>query len=441
MNSPFGPKARRILGHHITVALLIFVVALALRLVYVSSTVIDSPIRADAAKYAMIAVNLVSNNTYTHEQSETPDAFITPGYPLFLTAVLAVKQDLNSTYDFVLRTQSVLMALTAAIVFLLCLQFLPRWAAITGGLLTVFAPHMVTISGYMLTEALFTFIVCLSIYLVALGTRKENLVLLLVGAFFIGIGALVRPSYLLFPIVVAIVILLDKNMLTHRRLKFASLAVLVAALVWSPWSMWKADKDSSSNNAAASFALGSYPNLIHKDPQYRGTPYVEDPQFEAMAKDMDVALGTTLDRMRGEPGRYARWYLIGKPTTFWSWDLTFGQRGPFIYPVRSSIYSSSGFFMITLSLFKAIHPLFALLSLAAIVMLLRELLRSRFNTAANTEIYLVAGCITYFTLVHTVFAPLPRYSIPMHPLLYVAGLFAISKLIELKNSRDEADAN
>ncbi len=110
------------------------------------------------------------------------------------------------------------MALTAVIVFLLCLQFLPRLAAITCGLLTAFAPHMVTISGYMLTEGLFTFIVCLSIYLVALGTRRESLVLLLVGAFFIGIGPLVRPTYLLFPIVVATVILLNKNMLTSRRL-------------------------------------------------------------------------------------------------------------------------------------------------------------------------------------------------------------------------------
>lgn len=438
MNSTFGPKARRILGHHITVALLIFVVALALRLVYVSSTVIDSPIRADAAKYAMIAVNLVSNNTYTHEQSETPDAFITPGYPLFLAAVLAVKQDLNSTYDFVLRTQAVLMALTAVIVFLLCLQFLPRWAAITGGLLTAFAPHMVTISGYMLTEGLFTFIVCLSIYLVALGTRRESLVLLLVGAFFIGIGALVRPSYLLFPLVVAVVIMLDKRLLVSRRLIFASLAVIVVAVVWSPWAIWKADKESSVDSAAASFALGSYPDLIHENPQNRGYPYLDDPQYEAMTKDMDVALDTAIGRARQEPGKYAHWYLIGKPVTFWSWNnLASGERGPFIYPVTSSIYSSSGFFMFTLSLFQAIHPIFLLLSLAAAIFLLRDLAISRFNTAANTEAYFIVGCIAYFTVVHMVFAPLPRYSIPMHPLIYMIGLFFISKLLELKSQASQ----
>jgi 4-amino-4-deoxy-L-arabinose transferase-like glycosyltransferase len=437
MSNTFAYKARRILGHNVTIALLIFAVALALRLVYVTSTVIDKPIRADAAKYAAIAINLVRNETYTHLKSETPDAFITPGYPLFLTAFFAATQDIAKTYSLVLYTQALLMALAAAIVFLLCMQFLPRWAALSAGVLMVFAPHMVTISGYMLTEAIFTLIVCLSIYLLVLGTKKESLALLLAGAFFIGIGALVRPSYLFFPVVVAAVILLDKRLLASRRLIFASLTLIVVAVVWSPWTIWKSDKESSVDTAAASFALGSYPDLIHDNPHNRGFPYRDDPQFEAMSNDMDVSLDVAFGRAQQDPGKYIYWYLIGKPTTYWNWSILVAGEGPFIYRVRSSIYSEYGFFEYTLSLFRAIHPILILLSLLAAVTLLRNLFRSRFDTAPFIEAYLIFGCIAYFTAVHMVFAPLPRYSIPMHPLIYITGLYSITKLLELKKQTSQ----
>ncbi len=160
-----------------------------------------------------------------------------------------------------------------------------------------------------------------------------------------------------------------------------------------------------------------------------------------MSKDMDVALGTTLDRMRGERGRYARWYLIGKPTTFWSWNLTFGQRGPFIYPVKSSIYSSSGFFMMTLSLFKAIHPLFALLCLAAIVMLLRELFCGHASTRRQIQKSISSLAVSPISPWLTWCLHLCR-GIPFPCTLSLCcRAFAISKLIEIKNSRAETDVN
>lgn len=449
MNSRFWSTAKRLLRHQIAAALMIFAVALGVRWEYVTNMSISGPVRADAAKYATIALNLINHETYSHIQSPSPptDAFITPGYPMFLSAVLYAhsynsgkdfleQTDFDSTYHFVLRAQAILMALNAAIIFLLCALFLPRWAALAGGLLVALSPHLVTISGYLVTEALFTFIACLSIYLVALGVRRHFLSLLLLGAFLIGIGALVRPSYLFFPIVVGTIILLDKRLLLPRRAIYASLVFLFAALAWSPWSIWKADKGSSVDASAASFALGSYPNLTFKNPRLKGRPYKEDPRYEEMSKDLGAAFDVALGRFREDPLQYGYWYLIGKPTTFWSWSIMVGQGGPFIYPVKSSIYSDNSFFKWTLSLFHTIHPVLVLLSLAAAVFLLRELFKTGFNTAPSIEAYVVIGCIAYFTAVHMVFAPLPRYSIPMHPLVFVAGLFAISKWVEIKHKRD-----
>lgn len=436
-------SAKRILGHQVTIAILIFLVALSLRLIYINNTVVDTPIRADARSYVSIAINLLKSGIYSHKLSDTPatDVVITPGYPIFLTAILAWQETIEDTYFFVLHAQSIFMAATASIVFLLGYLFLPRWAAITAGLLAVFSPHLVTISGYVLTEALFTFLLCLSLYLLALGIVKHNIWLLAGAAFVIGIGSLVRPACLLMPVVVVAIVLLNKRFSLKTRMTCSALVILVVAAVWSPWAIWKSDKQSSANIAAGSFLLGSYPDLTYKDPKFRGIPYREDETYEDNAKKLSLALKVVSERFREKPGEYIYWYLIGKPVTYWTWSILVGQGGPFIYPIEKSIYFTNDFLSYTLTFYHAIHPVFVLLSLAALVLLARSLHASKYNSEHDAIALLVVGCIAYFTALHMVFAPLPRYAIPVHPLIYLAGLYAIAKWIELKRDAPEPDAD
>lgn len=436
-------SAKRILGHQITVAILIFIVALSLRLIYINNTVVDTPIRADARSYVSIAINLLKFGVYSHTLSDTPttDVFITPGYPIFLTAILAWQKTIEDTYYFVLHAQSIFMAATASIVFLLGYLFLPRWAAITAGLLAAFSPHLVTISGYVLTEAPFTFLLCLSLYLLALGIVKQNIWLLAVAAFVIGIDSLVRPVYLLMPVVIVAIIALNECFPLKTRMTYSALIMLIVAAVWSPWAIWKSDKEPSANNAVASFLLGSYPDLTYKDPKFKGIPYKEDETYKDNAKKLSLALKVVSERFQEKPGEYLYWYLIGKPMTYWTWSILVGHGGPFIYPIEKSIYFTNDFLSYTLTLYHAIHPIFVLLSLAALVLLVRSLHASKYNSEHDTVALLVVGCIAYFTVLHMVFAPLPRYSIPLHPLIYLAGLYAITKWIELKRNTPEPNAD
>jgi hypothetical protein len=203
-------------------------------------------------------------------------------------------------------------------------------------------------------------------------------------------------------------------------------------LIWSPWSIWKADKDASVNSAAASFALGTYPNVTHRHPALKGYPYKEDSAYDTMSKDVGVSLKVTMNRAKQDPAKYIYWYLIGKPLTYWSWNTLLGQKGPFIYPAKYNLYHSNDLFKYTLTLYAALHPIFVLLSLAGLIYLLREVKRSNFDTSRHLEAAIVIGCIVYFTAIHMVFAPLPRYSIPVHPLIYIAGLYSITKLLEFK---------
>jgi hypothetical protein len=148
-----------------------------------------------------------------------------------------------------------------------------------------------------------------------------------------------------------------------------------------------------------------------------------------------------MNRAKQDPAKYIHWYLIGKSLTYWSWNTLFGQKGPFIYQAKFNIYFSNDFVKYTLTLYEAIHPIFVLLSLVGLIFLLRDTRKSNFDTSRDFAAPIVIGCIVYFTAIHMVFAPLPRYSIPVHPLIYLAGLYSISKWIEFKNNSFKANAS
>src|ERR1700743_1116824 len=72
---------------------LILLLGAYLRFAAVAGTVVDHPFRSDAATYYKTAYNLNVYGVYSHNINESggrksapqPDAFVTPGYPLFLS--------------------------------------------------------------------------------------------------------------------------------------------------------------------------------------------------------------------------------------------------------------------------------------------------------------------------------------------------------------------
>jgi len=434
-------SAKRIATHHISIAMLIFIAAAMLRISYINSAIIENPIRADAAKYLSIAVNLLKYDTYSHILSEapSPDSFITPGYPLFLTGILSITQDIEASYHTALFIQAILSAITAVLIFLLGLLFIPKWGAVAAGILTAFSPHMTTMSGYLLTETLFTFFLVSSLYLLALALKSNNKSLLFIAGIFIGLDALVRPAILLFPVVVALIIWINNSLSNKQKIIHIIVLIGAVALTWSPWAIWKHDKTASSNNAAASFSLGSYPNLIYKSPQLRGYPYREDKQFSEMSKNLGTALEIVSTRFSAEPTTYFYWYMFGKPTMLWQWDTLIGQGGPFVYPVAKSIYSEK-LGLGTLSLYKSLHPLVVIFAAAGTLFILSNL-KDKTTRHTHREISLIIGILAYFTLLHMVFAPLPRYSIPAHPFLYLAAAYSSAKLLTLITNIKSAKHN
>ncbi len=180
---------------------LIVIFGFYLRFEYVKTVKILSPIRADAREYYLIANNIVNKGVYSQEYSEKPkpDAIRTPGYPLFLAGLLLTSSSPDSFYENVLLTHVILDTISIILVFYLLRYFLPFYLSLSGSLLYAISPHSIVMTGYFLTETLFTFLLLSSIYLLFIGMRKDDYIFYFLSSFLMGApvisDASIRSAY------------------------------------------------------------------------------------------------------------------------------------------------------------------------------------------------------------------------------------------------------
>ena len=169
------PEYLRLLG-----TVILFALAMSLRLGAVNNTVIDDPIRADATDYYNYALNLKYHHTYSRENFSSdapqPDALRAPGYPAFPVPFVEYPPT-----EFMLWRISLAQALLDSITVILALSIFRRimaegWA-LGAGFLTAISPHLISSTTYLLTETLFTFLMMLSLWLVVKMIRNNSMAL------------------------------------------------------------------------------------------------------------------------------------------------------------------------------------------------------------------------------------------------------------------------
>jgi 4-amino-4-deoxy-L-arabinose transferase-like glycosyltransferase len=320
--------------------------------------------------------------------------------------------------------------MTAVLVLLTGFRLLPPTGAVIAALLTSVAPHQVAITGYLLTETLFAFLLAGAVYLLTLALQERRLVWWASFGVLVGLSALVRPAVLLYPAALMPLLLLG---VPNRRFaaKATGLALVGVLLFWMSWSAWKhvhsRAADLAYDPAAAQVALGSYPDLTHRDPKLRGYPYREDEAYRRMQGGLGHAATVIVERAQEAPGRYLEWYLVGKPRTFWSWDIVVGAGGPFIYPVSSSLYHESRLAYRSLVLMKRSHTALVVIGLLTIGGVALRAFRGGLRSPTGVAAGAIALLLVYFTGVHMVMAPLPRYSIPLQGPLYLLAAYGLTE--------------
>ena len=295
--------------------------------------------------------------------------------------------------------------------------------------LIALSPVLTVIGGFLLTETLFSFVlVCAVLAMLRALQAKSPSGALMAGILF-GFGALIRPVVLLFPALFGLLIFVAFSSNSGLR-RLALPLLLGSALAWSPWLAWSTlETATRGSNARDAIAFGMYPDFIYKDPALRGYPHRDDPAFARISQSYSSILETLWQRAREEPARYLRWYLVGKPTAFWSGDDPSGMGGPFVYNVKSTLYHKQ-FPVHIYELSYRAQPLLVLLGGIGVVCAgLRLRHRQLLFAEAPAALLLVSCLMVYVTLLHMLTSALPRYGFPFFPFLYMIAAYAVCCLL------------
>ncbi len=425
----------------------IFLFAVGLRVQYLRHTTVIQPLRADAGQYVVYALNLLYHDTFSSQVADekpAPDSFRSPGYPMFLAGVMTAA-GVTGFYPAILYVQALLDALMVLMTYGLGIRFLSRRSALAAAILVAASPHLVAMNGFVLTESLFAVSLLGGIVLFVETDRSVSPVVTVSAGMLCGWACLVNETALPVPF-----LLVGARWLTartapsqepdsgpnRRRLVLFLSVFLIFPIAWGVRNQLSVPASAPSrwDRAVTTLSHGAYPGFIHRSEAFRYYPYEEDEAQPAFGSSLAAFRRILWKRIRHRPLRYARWYLLEKPWVFWSWDNLQSQRGTvrhpgegdvYVYRVRTSWYMTSAAGNLIRVLMKCVHPLLVVLAACALIGIAVSLRRrGREETATSPVPAMLAVVLVYYTVLYSIFAPWPRYSVPLRPELFLIAVWA-----------------
>jgi 4-amino-4-deoxy-L-arabinose transferase-like glycosyltransferase len=422
---------------------LIFAAALQIRIQYVNQTVVIIPMRADARQYVVYAYNLF-NGTFSKDLPNDsgirrPDSFRSPGYPLFIVLIFVFGGDT----DMVVYAQAVLSALAVLITFGIGIQFLPLWGSVLASVLVAINPHLISMTSYVLTETLFSFTLLLSIFLVILAAKKHSTLLFIGSGLLFGYTYLINQTTMFIPFLFLYPILVS-GIRGNKLLPKIALFLIIFSVFPAGWALRNAislspDAPRGIDRAIQTLSHGAYPGFVYENLYMKYMPYREDPMQPAFGASLSNFSKIFWARFKERPVRYCSWYLFEKPYYLWSWNMAqsqvdgnlgWGQGDVYVYPVKTSLYLTSAGANFSRSIMKYLHPAILVLALVGVLLGLIKYRPRKYNNHFYDGSIFLFLVIIYYTSLYTIFAPWPRYSVPLRPELYLFVLWTINILKE-----------
>jgi 4-amino-4-deoxy-L-arabinose transferase-like glycosyltransferase len=212
---------------------------LMLRLIFGFGYWTGKPLTHDEQEYLALASSLAAGRGLTYEEgreSGTAQQFgRAPGYPAFLAAIGATDAGYSSTPPRVKIAQSLAGALGVWVIGLLALGAAGPRAGVVAAWIAAFYPPLVSLSSLVLSETIASSIALASALALQRSdtpdVRGARLRWTGLAGVMVGIGALVRPSLILFMPVAALWLVVKR--------RFGAAAVLVAAalVLVAPWTV------------------------------------------------------------------------------------------------------------------------------------------------------------------------------------------------------------
>jgi hypothetical protein len=415
--------------------------AFQLRMTVVQETVIERPIRNDAAEYFLSAFNLVFHHTYSrspeglsgsHAQVK-PDAYRYPGLPLTIAALMKDPPDPPATVRRVQIVNAVAGTCAVALAFFVAQLALPLWAAFAAALLTALSPHLISFTAYLLTEPISSTLGCVLLAAVAFTASKRDGPLRVGSLVGVGVVAalltMFRPIYLLVgPIILLSLSLRGKSLL--RALAFTALGTAVVMLPWFARNAISVSSAGEPSYLAVTMMDGAYPDyMLDDNPDTFPYPRLHDPAAPEACASVKAATGEIARRFAAAPLKTATWYLFRKAGYLWQWDNIDGAGDVFIYPVKETPFESRAAFAMLHDAMKALHVLLLLLGLAGSVFVWMPAAKKIYEERGLSVLRAASLLLAYTSAILIPFAPCTRYAAPVFPALFIMALVPIALMV------------
>jgi len=417
-----------------------------IRVSYFHNTLIDSPIRGDAASYVQYALNLVNYGTFSKDRtsvSPRPDAYWPPGYPAYISVAMQLEKHFGlNFYATTLYSQAVIGALIAVITLLIGRLFLNHYAATLAAILVAFSPHLISLGNYLLTETLFSFVLLLSIYAYLVAYRLQLGWLFLLSGLLFGLAYLVNPVVFLAPVLFAAVSVYlykrhqQKDLLTAVRLVgpcLLGLFLLVGA--WTARNVMNVAENApdGSTRLFTNLVIGmhhDYHAIWRANPRDPNNPATIDEQV--LKGSYPKLADLLLQRVGQSPLHYAKWYLIEKPIMLWDWNILTGQGDIYVYPVEYSLYDASRPALLSYAIMRAAHYWLFGFAVFGLFFVCRQAQKT--DPAATVPLFLYIALV-YISSVYVVAQAEPRYSVPLRPEMYLCAVYCLSEIVRYFRAR------
>jgi 4-amino-4-deoxy-L-arabinose transferase-like glycosyltransferase len=309
---PWSVSARSWLRRYGTLAAIVFVVAVTVRVGFI---VWRGPLMApDSVRYARLARNLRDHGTFTLANAPpyVPTSRRPPVYPAMLAVFPWNNGDQPPLGIFAL--QILLDACVAVLVLVFALAVVPRRWAVGAALVSAIHPGPVTFSSFLLTESLFTALVAASAAATLVALRRESGWAAALAGVAMGLATLCRPIALLLPFVLGAIVVARGG---RGRALRAALLVGCAALVVVPWCV----RSSLIAGTLVVVQSGVGTNVIgptlDKSESVRDYYGVEESPTGQAGED-GAATGRAVARILDSPLEYVKRRLVEYPALVWS---------------------------------------------------------------------------------------------------------------------------
>ena len=365
---------------------------------------VPSPLESDYLGYWTIANNFYNGRGLTDANGE-PTAFLSLGYPIFLTGIFFV---LGPTIAAVKAANVVLGTASVALVYLITRRLFASAAiAIASSVMVAVYLEAIVYTSYVAKENLMIFLLLAQIF-IATSPRPTLLHSVLLGGVTGALAMVGNAALALLPAVILLLFLVRKSQAATSGA--LTIAAVVAALVMAPLA-WRNHQVfggyNVNNNGGFNLYIGNNPNA---------TPY-----FESIT---ETPIGDHWHEMRSQLGErgadlklrdLAIQHIISHPLT--TLDLAARKAAAFWWPSLHSGKTQEG---------SAVR-LVRVVSVCQFAALCALFLAASVNTRrrdAKAMLVLWAMVLGY-TAVHMLFYVIYRYRLPIMPVVCIGAGFGL----------------